>query len=321
MVFSLAQPPRPLEKQPQDACLTSLFRVSGSRALKHTQIPAPVGRNGQVHRRQSTPRLVGVIAHSTSPPTHPEVTQPPELPSGPRPPRPPPLKKRKKKQCQLYPSSLPFSPSPRSWARQDELRADIGRAHLRYLAQPYRRPTWKSQFDPLLSHLPHSRPICPILDAVSWFARNLEPKHQFVCHMLDKHESWLSAVPPSKTPTSLLLDKKQARSDIHTTRKYQLQHAAGAIWKVLRVCFAFPTNLCWSHCCEIQQLLEASLHHCPCMTQIVLSGRSGQKRGSDVGRPPFLPNQPAESQQKKSLPHRVDAVAKSELPGRIPLKL
>lgn len=92
MVFSLAQPPRPLEKQPQDACLTSLFRVSGSRALKHTKIPAPVGRNGQVHRRQSTPRLVGVIAHFTSPPTHPEVTQPPELPRGPRPPRPPPLK-------------------------------------------------------------------------------------------------------------------------------------------------------------------------------------------------------------------------------------
>jgi len=89
----------------------SLFaRVRGTRALKHTT--APVGWQEQPGP-QSTPRLVGVIAHFTSPPTHPDMTQPPELHRGPRPPRPP-----KQRQKKLYPSSLCFGDR---WARQDEL--------------------------------------------------------------------------------------------------------------------------------------------------------------------------------------------------------
>lgn len=68
------------------ACLTSfLLAPVGSRALKQQPPAAGTGP-------QSTPRLVGVIAHFTSPPTHPEVTwtQPPEPRRGPRPPGPPP---------------------------------------------------------------------------------------------------------------------------------------------------------------------------------------------------------------------------------------
>lgn len=61
MVFSLTQP-RVHSKNNPRTHVSLLCRVSGSRALKHTKLPAPVGRNRQVLRPQSTPRLVGVIA-------------------------------------------------------------------------------------------------------------------------------------------------------------------------------------------------------------------------------------------------------------------